>query len=124
MVPTAAALHSHTSNYGVFLAVLVQNVVFWVVTPYSLVGEYQRFRDICCLHLQGPSVFIAHKGYNVKFTFSLQLTACLTVQRVTYCPTCLIPEEEQKMSKGSAVGRRTCIDWRISVLIEVPTKCS
>jgi len=28
-------------------------VVFWVVTPYSVAVEYQRFGAACCLHLQG-----------------------------------------------------------------------
>ena len=26
--------------------------VVWVVTPYNLVGKYQRFQEIHCLHLQ------------------------------------------------------------------------
>jgi hypothetical protein len=74
MVSTTAVLYSHTSNCCGFLAVLVQNMVAWVVTPYSLVCEYQRFGDICCLHLQGRSVFTTDKGSIVKSFLSLQLT--------------------------------------------------
>jgi hypothetical protein len=32
---------------------MMQVEVFWVVTPYSVVVGYQRFRGPCCLHLQG-----------------------------------------------------------------------
>jgi hypothetical protein len=30
-------------------------VVFWDVTPCTLVNRYQRFGGICCLHLQGDT---------------------------------------------------------------------
>jgi hypothetical protein len=30
-----------------------QVMVFWVVTPYSVVIGYQHFRRSCCLHCQG-----------------------------------------------------------------------
>jgi len=36
----------------VFTAMMIQVVVFWVVTPCSIVIGYQSFRGLCCLH--GP----------------------------------------------------------------------
>jgi hypothetical protein len=32
--------------------------VFWFVTPYGLVGRYQRFGETYCLRLQGDSMFL------------------------------------------------------------------
>jgi len=37
----------------VLTAVCFQNTDFWIVMPFNLVGEYQRFGKICYLHLQG-----------------------------------------------------------------------
>jgi hypothetical protein len=36
-----------------FMIVIIQIVVFWVVTPYSLIDDYQHFRGTYCLHLNG-----------------------------------------------------------------------
>jgi hypothetical protein len=33
-------------------AVRMTTLFFWVVTPYRLVGRYQRFGEAYCLHLQ------------------------------------------------------------------------
>jgi hypothetical protein len=35
------------------MAMMIQVVVFWVMTPCSDVVGYQRFGGPCCLHLQG-----------------------------------------------------------------------
>jgi len=35
----------------VFTLVKIQ-VVFWVVTPYSVIVKHQCFKGSCCLHLQ------------------------------------------------------------------------
>jgi hypothetical protein len=38
-------------------------MVFWLMTPCSLVGDYQCFRGVCCPHLQAEvwsSVFLWH----------------------------------------------------------------
>jgi hypothetical protein len=35
------------------MAVKVHVEIFIVVTPCSIVVGYQRFRSLCCLHLQG-----------------------------------------------------------------------
>jgi hypothetical protein len=35
------------------MAVILQVEVFWVVTPCGVGVRCQRFRDPCCLHLQG-----------------------------------------------------------------------
>jgi hypothetical protein len=37
---------------GLFWVVGIRIVVLFIVTPYTLLREYQRFRDISCLHLQ------------------------------------------------------------------------
>jgi hypothetical protein len=34
----------------------MKNAIFWDVTFYSLVGVYQRFGGIYCLHLQGRRI--------------------------------------------------------------------
>jgi hypothetical protein len=39
------------------MAVIVQNVVLWIVPPCSSVGGYQRFRGTCCLQLQSGSEY-------------------------------------------------------------------
>jgi hypothetical protein len=39
------------ARFEVFTAVKVQVEVFWVVTPYSVVIGYHRFRGQCCLHI-------------------------------------------------------------------------
>jgi hypothetical protein len=36
-----------------FMAMMFQVELFWVVTPCSVVIGYQRFRGPCFLHLQG-----------------------------------------------------------------------
>jgi hypothetical protein len=41
------------TRFEVFTAVKIQVQVFWVVTPCNDVVGYQRFRNPCCLHLQG-----------------------------------------------------------------------
>lgn len=40
----------------------VHIVFFWVMTLYSLVGEYQCFEDIYCLHLQSRNPPIRASG--------------------------------------------------------------
>jgi hypothetical protein len=40
-----------TVSWGVKIYI----VIFWVVTPYNLVGGYKRFGETCFLHLQGRS---------------------------------------------------------------------
>jgi hypothetical protein len=34
------------------MAVKIKIVVYWVVTPCSIVGDYLYFGRICCFHLQ------------------------------------------------------------------------
>jgi hypothetical protein len=40
-------------RYKVLTAVNMSMLLFWVVTPYGLVGRYQCFGGTYCLHLQG-----------------------------------------------------------------------
>jgi hypothetical protein len=40
-----------------FHCMVVQIVVFWVVTPCSLVGRYQHLEGTYCFHLQGQSMW-------------------------------------------------------------------
>jgi hypothetical protein len=42
----------HYLSFGALTAVIAQILVFWVVTPSSLVGGYRSFGGKCCLHLQ------------------------------------------------------------------------
>jgi hypothetical protein len=44
--------------------VKIQVSVFWVMTPYSDVLGYHRFRGPCCLHLQGEDLSLSLLGYN------------------------------------------------------------
>jgi hypothetical protein len=41
------------ARFEVFKAVKVLVMVFWIVTPCSVVVGYQRFGRPCCFHLQG-----------------------------------------------------------------------
>jgi hypothetical protein len=40
-------------RYQLFAAVKMDIPVFWVMTPYSLVGSYHCFGRTCCLHYPG-----------------------------------------------------------------------
>jgi hypothetical protein len=40
-------------SFWVFIVVIVQFVVFWIVALCYISGEYQRFGGIFCFHLQG-----------------------------------------------------------------------
>jgi hypothetical protein len=40
----------------ILTAVSINIMVFWDVKPYGLVGSYQRFKEIFCLHHQGDVV--------------------------------------------------------------------
>jgi hypothetical protein len=46
----------------IFTSAIVQNVVFWVVTPCSLESGYQRLGGTYCLHLQGQLNFDTEDG--------------------------------------------------------------
>jgi hypothetical protein len=39
-------------RFEVLTAVKMLMLFFWVVTPCGLVGRYQLFEEICCLHLE------------------------------------------------------------------------
>jgi hypothetical protein len=39
--------------FEVFTAANMKMAVFWVVAPYSLVGDYHCFRGTYCIHHQG-----------------------------------------------------------------------
>lgn len=51
-------------------------MVFWILTPCSLVGEYQCFGGTWCLHLPGPFDpqvgvhFLLNVGINCYYTVS------------------------------------------------------
>jgi hypothetical protein len=40
------------TRFEVLTAVIIQVEAFWIVTPCSVVVGYQRFGELCCLHLQ------------------------------------------------------------------------
>jgi len=41
------------ARFQLFTAMKIQVEVFWVVTSYSVIVGYQRFKGPYCLHLQG-----------------------------------------------------------------------
>jgi hypothetical protein len=44
----------HTDlSFKVCLSVIIQSMVFWVLTSYNIFGGYQRFGRIFCVCLQG-----------------------------------------------------------------------
>jgi hypothetical protein len=40
-------------RFEVLTAAKMLMLFFWIVTPCTLVGRYQRFGETYCLHLQG-----------------------------------------------------------------------
>jgi hypothetical protein len=51
--------------------------VLWSVTPCRLVYRYQRFRGICCLHLQGRRVCNALSSYTASYTKRQSSPGCV-----------------------------------------------
>jgi hypothetical protein len=49
-----------TDGCNMSAVVMFQFEFFWVVTPCSVVGGYQRFRDPYCLHIHPEEVFRHH----------------------------------------------------------------
>lgn len=61
-VPTKQIRHFSNFNalcfkiavcFAIFIAGIVQIMFFWVLTPCSLVGEYEFFGETCCFNFQG-----------------------------------------------------------------------
>jgi hypothetical protein len=50
------------TTFEPFTAVMFQVEVFWVVTPCSVTVGCQRFRDPCCLYLQGE-MYVTQRIY-------------------------------------------------------------
>jgi hypothetical protein len=48
--------------FDVFNAVKMRILFFWVITPYSLAGGYQRFGGTYCLRLQGEDMLLRTVG--------------------------------------------------------------
>jgi hypothetical protein len=71
-----------TSKYVVsFMVMIVQIVVFWDVTPCSLVGGYQCLGGTCCLHLQvSKHLLVAGRDSN-KIRNYLNAVICFKVGR-------------------------------------------
>jgi hypothetical protein len=44
------------------MAVIVQIIIFWAVTPRGLAGGDQHFRGTFCLYLQGQSIPVTSMG--------------------------------------------------------------
>jgi hypothetical protein len=42
-------------SFEVYILVILQTVIVWVVMLYSLEKGYHCFREICWLHLQGQT---------------------------------------------------------------------
>jgi hypothetical protein len=55
----------------VFAAENIEKEVFWDVTAYNLLGDYQHFRWICCLQVRGNH--IGNLGSKVGRNFGIRL---------------------------------------------------
>jgi hypothetical protein len=40
------------------------DIVFWAVEQCGLIQRYQRFEEICCLHLQGRRIIRVSKNFD------------------------------------------------------------
>jgi hypothetical protein len=49
--PNQVSIKWGTFNFEIFTVMKIQDEVFWVVSPCSVVVGYQHFRGPCCLHL-------------------------------------------------------------------------
>jgi hypothetical protein len=75
--------------------------VFWVATPYSVVVGYQRFRALCCFHLQEASllcsVVVGYQRFRALCCLHLQKASLLCSVVVGYLhfrgPCCLHLQE-------------------------------
>jgi hypothetical protein len=63
------------SNKELRLEKNTEQTAFWVVAPCSLVEVYRRFRDACCLHLQGKHKFRG-RGNVSGYYFSTHAAFC------------------------------------------------
>jgi hypothetical protein len=55
-------------TFEILKAVIIHIVVFWVLTPCSLVGAYRRFERTCCHYFQGGNVLEGMwSSYIVRF---------------------------------------------------------
>jgi hypothetical protein len=61
-------------------------VVFWDVTPCSLVDRHQRFGQNCCLHLQDDGLYFIHirnlKALKVQITAFCYVITCSFVDTI------------------------------------------
>jgi len=46
---------AHALRVLIELYLEMSTVILWIVTTYSLVGDYQRIKGTHCLHIQGNS---------------------------------------------------------------------
>jgi hypothetical protein len=62
----------HTVNIGVEVrtAVTIKSVVFWDVTPCSLIGVHRRYAVMYCLYIQGRRVSQENSKKQVLVAFS------------------------------------------------------
>jgi len=54
--------------FQVFMVVIFNIVVFWVLTPYSLIAKYQPFGQTCYLHCW---------SWKTEFMFDTDIICCL-----------------------------------------------
>jgi len=53
------------ASFEAFTEVMIQVVIFRVMTPCSVVVGYQHFRGPCCLHLLREVTTIGKNGINI-----------------------------------------------------------
>jgi len=72
-------------------------MVFWIMTLCSVVVGYQRFRELCCLHLQGG---VSGAWIEIQVIVFWVMTPCSDVLGYQHCrgPCCL-----HLLSEGSMV---------------------
>jgi hypothetical protein len=61
-VTNVSEVHAASSSPERNFKVLKRLMVFWVVTPYSVVVGYQCFGSPCCFHLQGELADMGENG--------------------------------------------------------------
>lgn len=55
--PTSSMKYAYNMPKNIVLKAMTMKIIIsWYVTPYIIVGSYQRFRGICCLHLQDRKI--------------------------------------------------------------------
>jgi hypothetical protein len=114
-------------NFEVMRAVMIQTVVFWVVTPSNLVDGYLHFRLTCSHHVLGWNVHRAEQWFAAGLcqhshcwvqTLSAPMTICLFMCFEMGPP---LWQEEGPVFLWLALSRAIICCWPLSEWIISPT---